>query len=242
MDNNEDSFNPLNSLRFYVTSSHPCGYFPERGAITLVLDPETRPSLKVFSSLSQLGFRRSGSHVYRPHCGTCQDCIPVRIPVKEFKPNRSQRRAWRKNPDIKVKSVAVDYYQTHFELFSRYIGNRHHDGGMDGDNPQYYEQLIQAMWCKTVLNEFWDGDQLLAVSVTDILEDGLSAVYTFYDPDQMARSLGVYAILWHIEHARDIGADYVYLGYWIPGSPKMSYKSQYRPYEYFDGQHWQTQR
>ncbi|MDH5179368.1 MAG: arginyltransferase [Gammaproteobacteria bacterium] len=241
MDNHSDDFNPLNSLRFYVTSSHPCGYFPDRSAVTLVFDPDTNPSYEVFSLLSQIGFRRSGHHVYRPHCGTCQDCIPIRIAVNDFKPNRSQRRAWNKNSNITVNSLPVEYRPEHYELFRRYITHRHFNGGMDSDNPKSYQQLLEADWCHTLLHEFRDGDELLAVSVTDLLEDGMSAVYTFYDPDKMSYSPGVYAILWHIHETQRRGQNYVYLGYWIPESPKMRYKSQYRPFEYFDGRKWQRQ-
>lgn len=241
MDNSPEQLNPLKSLRFYVNMPHPCGYFPDRSSIELVLDHENPPSHEVFSILTQLGFRRSGEAVYRPHCGTCHECIPIRVPVDHFKPNRSQRRAWNKNADIEVTAQPSQFNQEHFELFGRYINTRHNDGGMKGDDPLYYESLIKADWCNARLHEFRSNGQLLCLTLTDILDDGMSAVYTFYDPDLMDRSLGVYSILWHIHETRRTGGKYVYLGYWIAKSPKMNYKTQYQPFEFFDGQTWQKQ-
>lgn len=241
MDDNSDTLNPLDSLRFYVTMPHPCGYFPERTAISLVLDPICAPNKEVFTVLTQLGFRRSGNHVYRPHCGTCHECIPIRVPVKRFKPNRSQRRTWKNNSDIAVKSVIAEFDAEHFAMFNRYINSRHSDGGMKADDPDYYLQLIQAEWCNAVLHEFRVDGKLVCLTLTDILADGMSAVYTFFDPDLPKRSLGVYSILWHIHETQRTGGKYVYLGYWIPDCRKMSYKNQYQVYEYYDGQTWQTQ-
>ncbi|MDH5444273.1 MAG: arginyltransferase [Gammaproteobacteria bacterium] len=238
MKNESDSLNSLLSMRFFVTPLHDCNYFPERQAITLVVDPETKLNKVQYSELSRLGFRRSGGHVYRPHCPNCRDCIPIRIEAAKFKPNRSQRRVLKKNQQIKWKPNPVEFSEEHFQLYRYYIQGRHPAGGMDNDDPNQYRQFIRASWCETRLFELRENDQLLGVAVTDQLENGLSAVYTFFDPSLSDRSLGTYAILRQIEECRDQELKWLYLGYWIPDSPKMQYKSRFRPFEYFDGQAW----
>ncbi|MDH5407637.1 MAG: arginyltransferase [Gammaproteobacteria bacterium] len=239
MKKQSDNFNPLNSLRFFVTTAHNCGYFDDRQAVTLVLDPDTNMRPDIYSNLSKVGFRRSGGHIYRPHCGTCHACTPIRVPANQFVRNRGQQRIWNKNKDIEVKARTAEYDIDHYRLYRKYVQHRHTGGGMDEDNPDAYKQFISNDWSATCLYEFWRENQLLAVAVTDILDDGLSAVYTFFDPSLPKLGLGNYAILWQIEEVQRLKLDYLYLGYWIADSPKMSYKSNYKPYEFFNGQDWQ---
>lgn len=240
MQKESGTLNPLLSLRFFVTPLHTCSYFEDRQAITLVVDPDTTLNASQYSELSALGFRRSGSHVYRPHCPNCRDCIPIRIEVQQFSPNRSQRRIWRMNENIELLARQADFYEEHYALYRQYIQARHPDGGMDNDDPQQYRHFVQTDGCPTQLFELREAGELLAVAVTDELENGLSAVYTFYDPSKLTRSLGTFAILRQIEECRRRKLKWLYLGYWIPDSPKMQYKSGFRPFEYFDGQSWRV--
>lgn len=233
-----DKPNSLLSLRFFVTPTHQCNYFPERQAVTLVVDPETELNKSQYSELSQLGFRRSGKHVYRPHCPSCRDCIPIRIQASQFKTSRSQRRIWNKNKHTDFLSCPVEYRDEHFQLYRQYIHHRHPNGGMDNDDPEQYKRFIEAGWCQTYLYEIRENHRLIGVAVTDQLENGLSAVYTFFDPLMPDRGLGTYAVLRQIEECRLQDLKWLYLGYWIPDSPKMQYKSRFRPFEYFDGQVW----
>lgn len=235
-----DKLDPLLSLRFFVTPHHSCNYFPDRQAVSLVVDPAIVLDIVHYSSLSALGFRRSGENVYRPHCPSCRDCIPIRLDTEKFRPNRSQRRIWRSNDKIQMFTKPAGFDEEHYALYRQYIQARHPAGGMDNDDPEQYRHFIQTDWCPTQLLELREDDDLLAVAVTDKLQNGLSAVYTFYDPTKLARSLGTYAILRQIEECRRQKLKWLYLGYWIPDSPKMQYKSRFRPFEYYDGQRWQV--
>lgn len=240
MQKEHDTLNSVLSLRFFVTPVHTCNYFGDRQAVTLVVDPETTLNTAQYTELSALGFRRSGEHVYRPHCPSCRDCIPIRIEAARFRPNRGQRRIWRRNEHIELVSRPVGFYKAHYRLYRQYIQARHPAGGMDQDDPRQYTRFIQADWCSTRLFELREANELLGVAVTDELENGLSAVYTFYDPVKLSRGLGTYAILRQIEECRRRNLKWLYLGYWIPDSPKMQYKSRFRPFEYFDGQDWRS--
>ena len=191
-----------------------------------------------YTALSSLGFRRSGDHVYRPHCPNCRDCIPIRLDIARFRPNRSQRRILRMNKNLQLFTQPAEYIAQHYALYRRYIQARHPAGGMDNDDVEQYCRFIQTDGCTTELLELREADELLAVAVTDVFTNGLSAVYTFYAPDKSARSLGTFAILRQIEECRQRNLKWLYLGYWIPDSPKMQYKSNFRPFEYFDGQSW----
>jgi leucyl-tRNA---protein transferase len=227
---------PLARLAFYATSLRACGYLPDLQAASLLADPAALMDTRIYSQLADFGFRRSGEYVYRPRCPTCEACIPVRLPVERFRPRRGHRRCWRRNADLKVIPAPAGYRDDHFALYRRYIQDRHPGGGMDSTDPRRYIEFLTASWCTTMFYEFRAGPRLVGVAVVDRLEHGLSAVYTFFDPDEGPRGLGVYAVLWEIQEARRLGLPWLYLGYWIRECPKMSYKSQFRPLQvYADG-------
>ena len=232
---------PFKLLSFYATPVHECSYLPDREAVTVFADPEFRKDTALYSVLSRYGFRRSGQHIYRPRCPACHACVPVRVPVKEFTPRRSQRRTWRANQDLRVNATEPLFKEEHFELYRRYLASRHKGGGMDDPSPAQYMEFLASPWSDTVFYEFWLDRRLLGVTVADELEDGLSAVYTFFDPESARRSLGVFAILWELAQAEHRGLDWLYLGYWIGEAPKMRYKTEYRPLEFFQNGHWVRQ-
>jgi arginyl-tRNA--protein-N-Asp/Glu arginylyltransferase len=228
----------FNLLSFYATPEHPCSYLAERQAVTVFADPEFRKDTRLYTALSRYGFRRSGQHIYRPRCPSCEACVPVRVPVRDFAPRRSQRRAWRRNQDLRVAPRLPVFNQEHFALYNCYLEGRHKGGGMDDPTPRQYMEFLTCAWSDTVFYELRLGEDLLGVTVADRLEDGLSAVYTFFDPASAERSLGVFAILWQIAEARRLGMEWVYLGYWIEQSAKMRYKTEYQPLEYFRQGRW----
>lgn len=227
----------LYDLRMFLTTDYPCSYLPDHQARNLVADP-TATDLRLYSRLAELGFRRSGEHVYRPHCRNCTACRSLRIPVERFTPNRSQRRIWTRNQDLRVQFIEAQFKEEHFGLFARYLGVRHTGGGMDPANPDNYWSFVTSRWNPTSLAEFRCEETLLAVAVTDHLENGLSAVYTFFDPTQEQRSLGTFAILWQINEAKRLGLQWLYLGYWVEQCHKMTYKSRFKPHEIFITERW----
>jgi arginine-tRNA-protein transferase len=226
------------NIRVYQTVEHPCGYWPERLARDLVLDPVDPMLPGLYGPSLAMGFRRSGSHVYRPHCAACQACTPVRIPVERFRPSRSQRRCLERNADLRVLARPASRNEVCFALYKRYVGTRHAGGGMDDPSHADFDGFLSCAWSPTIFLEFFEGERLVGVAVTDVLPDALSAVYTFFDPEAAARSLGTFAILTQIEHARTLGLPHVYLGFWLDGHPKMDYKKNFRPLERLDGREW----
>ena len=228
----------LAHLRFYATQPHPCSYLPDEQATTLFLDPSQPMDGQVYAQLSGLGFRRSGDHLYRPHCQNCQACIPARIPVDQFKPNRQQRKILKRNADLCVTSVKPHFSEENYDLYLRYIETRHADGDMYPPSREQFGTFLVSKLAFSRFLEFRLEEQLLAVAVTDILPNGLSAVYTFFDPQHDHRSLGRYAILWQIGEAARLGLHALYLGYWIKNCRKMSYKIEYRPIELLTNQRW----
>ncbi|CAA0088792.1 Aspartate/glutamate leucyltransferase [Zhongshania aliphaticivorans] len=224
-------------IKLYATHPHPCSYFSEREARTIFIDPELAPSPAIYSALSRRGFRRSGNHIYRPDCSSCQDCIASRVPVGLFTPNRQQRRVLNRNNDVVVKISAVLSEQA-YPLYERYINIRHQDGDMYPPSQEQFDNFLSKSNASTEYIHFYDDDVLIAVAVTDVLDDGLSAIYTFYDPEQTRRSLGVFGILWQINYAKSLNLPYVYLGYWIKDCQKMRYKTDYRPIELLMNNRW----
>ena len=232
---------PFKLLSFYATPVHECSYLESHEAVTVFADPEFRKDTALYSVLSRYGFRRSGQHIYRPRCPTCNACVPVRVPVREFTPRRSQRRAWQANQDLQVNPREPVFDEEHFALYRRYLESRHKGGGMDNPSRDQFMEFLASPWSETVFYEFRLGGRLLGVTVADRLEDGLSAVYTFFDPESGNRSLGVFAVLWELEQAKHQGLDWLYLGYWIGAAPKMRYKTEYQPLEFFQSGHWVRQ-
>jgi len=231
---------PFNRVQFYLTAVYPCSYLPGREARSQVATPAHLISTDVYSQLIGAGFRRSGQFTYRPQCVGCQACVPVRVQVENFRPSRSQKRCQRRNQGLQVNLMPLTFVEKHYALYRKYQRMRHSGGGMDQDNADQYSQFLLASHVESSLVEFCEGDKLVMVSVVDKVMDGLSAVYTFFDPDYQKHSPGVYNVLWLIERARQVALPYVYLGYWIAESRKMSYKQQYQPLEGLIEGRWQA--
>lgn len=228
------------TIRLYLSPPHPCAYLPEREAVTQFIDPSQVLNTQLYSQLVDVGFRRSGEFVYRPRCGSCQSCRPARLPTGLFQPSRSQRRTWRRNQDLEVNFIPADFQEEHFALYRRYISNRHAGGDMDVTNPERYREFLLSTWSDTWCYEFRLGPRLVSVAVIDRLTQGLSAVYTFFDPEFSDRGLGTFAVLWEISAAQRMGLPWVYLGYWIQECSKMSYKNRFRPLEIYRNGFWQS--
>ncbi|MDX1589696.1 MAG: arginyltransferase [Oleiphilaceae bacterium] len=231
----------LRTLIFFATPEHPCSYLEGRQAATMFVDPRAQVDKTLYSQLTELGFRRSGSHYYRPHCHGCNACIPVRIPVDEFRPRRSQRRVWRNNGDVRFHITPVQYREECYQLYERYINERHSDGDMYPPSREQFTSFLVEGTPEGFFLEMRLEGKLIAMAAVDVLTDGLSAIYTLFDPDHEARSPGTLAILWQIEEARRRGLSHLYLGYWISQCRKMNYKSRFRPLEEMVGGQWQRQ-
>lgn len=228
----------LSTLKLFATQPHPCSYLDGQEATTVFVDPAADIDSSLYTQLSQLGFRRSGAHLYRPQCLRCQACLSCRIPVKLFKPNRSQRRCLQQNSDISLNITDNINTEEHYNLYARYIENRHQNGDMYPPSEEQYKAFLSSEWGITQFIELRLGEKLIGVCVCDQLGDGLSAVYTFYEAGLDQRSLGKFAILAQIEKARSMNLEYVYLGYWIKECDKMKYKIQYRPLELLVNRRW----
>ncbi len=231
-------------LRLFQTGQHACGYWPERVARDLVLDPHDPRLGSIYPQALGWGFRRSGDLVYRPHCEHCRACVPVRIPVDTFRPDRSQRRCLARNADLVTRIVAAERSDEQLALYRHYLRQRHAGGGMDDHGAAEFDQFLIGRWSHGRFMEIREPagaggrGRLLAVAVTDVTAQSLSAVYTFYAPDAAARSLGTLAILHQIDWARREGMRHLYLGYWIRGHDKMDYKRRFHALEAYDGHQW----
>lgn len=228
----------LSTIRLFATHPHQCSYLEGEDATTVFVDPNQKMNSQLYRQLSELGFRRSGGHVYRPQCAECQACIPARVPVSRFAPSRQQRRCWKRNRDLHVIPLDSIDDDEHYELYARYISERHSDGDMYPATRSQFRSFLTSEWGITRYLELRLGEQLAAVVVCDQMENALSAVYTYFDPDLHQRSLGTYGILLQIQHARELRLDYLYLGYWIKACSKMNYKSQFRPLELLVNRRW----
>jgi arginyl-tRNA--protein-N-Asp/Glu arginylyltransferase len=228
----------LKDVKLFTTQTHPCSYLPGEEARTLFIDPEQPVSTEFHTHLSEIGFRRSGAHMYRPHCSNCQHCVACRIVVDRFTPNKRYRRILKRNEDLDVEVVDTIDSEEYYQLYEGYINRRHKDGDMYPATREQFESFLIQQHESTVFYRVRNGEKLVAVMISDILSNGLSAVYTFYDVNEQKRSLGNYAILWQIEETRRRRLSFVYLGYWIRDCEKMNYKLQFRPIELLLNQRW----
>ncbi len=232
-------------LQLYITTESPCGYFTDRMSSNLVPDPKLRLNAPIYNQLIQHGFRRSGAHCYRPHCNSaqngCQACIACRLAVNDFKSSRSQRRCLNKNQDLILSVTTAGFSDECFQLYRRYLNSRHIDGSMADPTEEDFKQFLYCDWSETQFLEFRQNGKLLAVAVTDMVSNGLSAVYSFFDPEMERRSLGTYCVLKQVDHAKQLGLEYVYLGYWIKDHPKMHYKNNFKPLQIYSNEKWQRQ-
>ena len=229
---------PVNIIQFYATAPYACSYLDHRQARSQVATPPQLINADVYSTLVKSGFRRSGEFTYRPYCDDCHACIPIRVRVAEFSPNRSQRRALLKHSNLYTTEHELSFLPEHYELYQRYQQSRHAGGGMDQDSREQYVQFLLQSRVNTRLIEFRDEDyRLKMVSLIDILDDGYSSVYTFYEPEPSS-SYGTYNVLWQLDQVKKAGLAYLYLGYWIRESRKMAYKSNFRPFEVHMNHAW----
>lgn len=225
-------------VRLFQTLPHACGYYAERTAQNLVLDPAAPQLDRLYGPALERGFRRAGGHLYFPHCPECHACKPCRLDVRQFRPDRAQRRCLKRNADLAVVECQAGYNAERHALYEKYLRRRHPGGGMDEADASDFRRFLTAPWSPTKFLELRLRERLLGVAVTDVCRSALSAVYTFYDPDEEARGLGTFAILKQVELARQRNLPWVYLGFWIEGHPKMDYKRRFRPLQLRTAEGW----
>ncbi len=231
---------PLSALQFYLTAPYACSYLADHEARSQVATPSFLISTTIYSELVRQGFRRSGTFTYRPHCDGCVECVPVRVDVNAFTPNRTQRRGWKKHQQLQATLHPLEDKQEYFELYQRYQNARHLDGGMSNDNHDQYQKFLLQSHVDSMLVAFREEGALRMVSIIDALDDGLSSVYTFFNPDLRQASFGTYNVMWQIELCRQLQFPYLYLGYWIKASRKMAYKSNFQPLQGLVQGNWQV--
>jgi len=230
--------------QFYVTAPQPCPYLPGRMERKLFTALQGDHAEAMNDKLSQQGFRRSQNVLYRPSCAECAACLSARIRVADFTPSRSQRRVHKRNAHLQRDVTSAWATEDQYALFRRYLDHRHTHGGMADMDVFEYSAMVEETPVRTRVLEYRDRatgptGPLVAACLSDVLEDGLSLVYSFFDPDMADQSLGSYMILDQIELARRVGLPFVYLGYWVPGSPKMDYKARFSALEVYHQGKWQ---
>jgi arginine-tRNA-protein transferase len=236
---------PFTTLQFYATAPYSCSYLSDRVARSQVATPAHLINADLYGELVSNGFRRSGMYTYRPYCDGCKACTACRVNIQQFAPKRYQKRAFKKHQGLQAKVGHLAYIQEHYELYMSYQKDRHAGGGMDSDDQDQYQQFLLQSKVNTRLVEFRDGPndpepgKLRIVSIIDIIQDGLSSVYTFFDTSVENASYGTYCIMWQLEQAKKLNLPYLYLGYLIKESPKMAYKSEFEPLEILVDDHWQ---
>ena len=228
-------------LQLYITTESPCGYYTDRMSTNLVPDPGLTLNMPIYNQLIQHGFRRSGKHCYRPHCQECQACIACRIPVNSFTLNRSQQRCLNSNKNLDLIIADAGFSEEYFDLYGRYLNSRHGDGSMANPAKEDFKQFLYCDWSNTRFLELRLNTQLVAVAVSDIVSNGISAVYSFFDPELKNRSLGTFCILKQIDYAKELELEYVYLGYWIENHHKMHYKNNFKPLQLYLNEQWDEQ-
>ncbi|MCB5187874.1 arginyltransferase [Methylobacillus caricis] len=221
----------LQKIQFYATTAYACGYLKDQPAQSLIATPHHLIDAHAYSGLIKLGFRRSGKFAYRPHCETCHACIPVRLPVSQFKAKRSQRRAWKQHQNLSASLMELTFSEEHFALYSAYQITRHEGGLGDPETAEQYRNFLVQSNVESLMVEFRENGILKMVSVVDIVRDGVSAVYTFYDASDLHASYGTYNVMWLLEWCKTLNLPYLYLGYWIKESRKMAYKKNFLPQE-----------
>jgi arginine-tRNA-protein transferase len=229
---------PNDKLRFYATASYPCSYIPDRVARSQVASPNHEVNASTYSELVRIGFRRSGAFTYRPICDACSACVPVRIDTTKFIPSKSLKRVIKKHTHLSVGISHLKDSTEHYELYQKYQSERHSGGGMDQDSKDQYKHFLLESNVTTRIIEFKEAHKCVAISIVDELDDGISSVYTFFETEDKSKSYGSYSICWQIDLCRSLGLRYLYLGYWIKESEKMSYKTRFTPLEGFIKDRW----
>lgn len=227
-----------NPIRLFETVVDDCPYLDDQKSASILVDPDHEVDRNLFSMLSRSGFRRSGEMLYSPKCPSCNACVSVRIPSARFKPSKSQKRVWRKNLDLRVTLEEVRFNQEHFDMYLRYQQHRHPDSSMCDEDVTKYTGFIDSEFSRSKLLVFRLDGRLIGISVLDQFDGGISAVYTFFDPEFSNRSIGTHAILYALKLAKAHEIPFVYLGYWIDGSQKMDYKRNFRPLQGYAERQW----
>ncbi len=228
------------SIPLFVTEQLPCSYLDKRNSQSAFVHPSFSLNTAIYSQLIEQGFRRSGNEVYTPHCPTCSECIATRLIVNSFTPNRNQKRCIKKNQQTTVIIKPAKFEQAHYDMYIRYQKHKHKDGDMADSSKDDYINFLASNWCNTLFVEFSINKELAAVAIVDLLDNALSAVYTFFEPRFSQYSLGTYAVLWQQNHAKELELEYVYMGFWIENCRKMSYKIQFQPMQGFIANEWKN--
>ena len=228
-----------NPIRLFETVVDECPYIEGNQSASILVDPDHQIDRSLFSMLSKQGFRRSGEMLYAPKCPSCNACVSVRIPTETFTPSRSQKRVWKKNLDLRASIEEVSFEDEHFDMYFRYQQHRHPDSTMCDEDQTKYKSFIDSTYSYSRFLCFRLEGKLIGISVLDQFDGGLSAVYTFFDPEYSNRSIGTYAILYSLKLAKMHKVPHVYLGYWIEESQKMDYKRKFKPLEGYIDRQWQ---